>query len=134
MAGRTTRSRGETSTAQAVGDSELFPFKLDQRVPLVVKHTPAKKASAPEKPHYHDHRSRLRARFEEAGESALADYELLELMLFSSIPRQDTKPLAKAVLTRFGNLAEVLAAPAAPIAEVPGAGPAVAQDLKLPTH
>jgi DNA repair protein RadC len=107
---------------------------LDQRVPLVVKHTPAKKASAPEKPHYHDHRSRLRARFEEAGESALADYELLELMLFSSIPRQDTKPLAKAVLTRFGNLAEVLAAPAAPIAEVPGAGPAVAQDLKLPTH
>jgi len=103
-------------------------------VPLVVKHTPAKKASAPEKPHYHDHRSRLRARFEEAGESALADYELLELMLFSSIPRQDTKPLAKAVLTRFGNLAEVLAAPAAPIAEVPGAGPAVAQDLKLPTH
>src|SRR6185295_7918584 len=130
MAGRISKSRDEAPAAQAVGDSELFPFRLDSAPPLVVKRTPAKKAPA-EKPHYHDHRARLRERFEDAGEGALADYELLELMLFRTIPRQDTKPLAKALLTRFGNLAEVLAAPAARIAEVPGAGAAVAQDLKV---
>jgi DNA repair protein RadC len=61
----------------------------------------------------------------------LADYELLELLLFRTIPRQDTKPLAKALLARFGNLAEVFAAPAQRIAEVSGAGPGVAQDLKI---
>jgi DNA repair protein RadC len=81
-------------------------------------------------PHYHDHRARLRARFEAGGAGALADYELLELVLFRLIPRRDTKPLAKALLARFGDLAGVLGADAARLAEVDGAGPAVAADLK----
>ena len=50
-------------------------------------------AEAP--PHYHGHRERLRERFREAGADALADYELLELVLFRAIPRRDVKPLAK---------------------------------------
>jgi DNA repair protein RadC len=83
------------------------------------------------KPHYHEHRARLRRRFDAAGPQALADYELLELLLFRTIPRQDTKPLAKALLAEFGDLAAVLAAPVQRIAEVKGAGPAVAQDLKI---
>jgi DNA repair protein RadC len=56
---------------------------------------------------------------------------MLELMLFRTIPRRDTKPLAKALIAKFGDVAAVLAAPAARIAEVEGAGPAVAQDLKI---
>ena len=52
-------------------------------------------------PHYLGHRKRLRARFREAGDGALADYELLELILFQVIPRGDVKPLAKAFLSRF---------------------------------
>lgn len=75
-----------------------------------------------EKPHYAGHRDRLKQRFRETPD-ALADYELLEMLLFRAIRRSDTKPLAKALLTRFGSIAEVLAAPEKLIAEVPGAGP-----------
>jgi DNA repair protein RadC len=114
----------------AVEDSELFPFKLDDIGPLTVQRQRAKPQKQ-DKPHYHDHRARLRKRFDDAGPGALADYELLELMLFRTIPRQDTKPLAKALLAKFGDLSAVLAAPVQRIAEVKGAGPAVAQDLKI---
>lgn len=82
-------------------------------------------------PHYHGHRQRLRARFKDAGADALADYELLELLLFRSIPRQDTKPLAKALIARFGSLAEVLGASEARIKGVEGIGEATILDLKI---
>ncbi len=84
-----------------------------------------------EKPHYLGHRDRLRERFASAGHSALPDYELLELLLFRLIPRADTKPIAKALLARFGTLAEVLGAPVNLLQEVKGIGPAVALDLKI---
>ena len=89
--------------------------------------------SAPEetKPHYHGHRARLRERFETAGADALADYELLELMLFRALPRRDVKPIAKALMARFGSFAEVLAARPERLVEVDGIGDAVAHDLKL---
>lgn len=61
-------------------------------------------------PHYFGHRERLRDRFKSAGGEALADYEMLELILFRAIPRRDVKPLAKALLARFGSFAEVVAA------------------------
>lgn len=61
-----------------------------------------------DKPHYSGHRDRLRARFLKGGSAALADYELLELILFMVIPRRDTKPLAKSLLTQFGSFAGVL--------------------------
>ncbi|MEQ8965635.1 MAG: DNA repair protein RadC [Azospirillaceae bacterium] len=60
--------------------------------------------------HYRGHRRRLRARFREAGPKALADYEVLELLLFAAIPRRDVKPLAKQLIDRFGSLGAVLAA------------------------
>ncbi|MEQ1707132.1 MAG: DNA repair protein RadC [Terricaulis sp.] len=131
MAGRSSKGKGETQEPpRAVEDSELFPFRLDEVGPLIVARAkPAGKT--PGKPHFHDHRSRLRKRFEDAGPSALADYEVLELLLFRTIQRRDTKPLAKALLKTFGDLAAVLAAPVQRIAEVEGAGPAVAQDLKI---
>ena len=73
-----------------------------------------------EPPHYHGHRERLRNRLREAGPEALADYELLELVLFRAIPRRDVKPLAKALIARFGSFAEAIAAPAQRLAEVEG--------------
>ena len=81
-------------------------------------------------PHYHGHRDRLRARFHEAGGDALPDYELLELVLFRSIPRRDVKPIAKELLRRFGTFAEVVAAPPHRLAEIDGVGESVAGDLK----
>jgi DNA repair protein RadC len=63
-----------------------------------------------EEPHYHGHRERLRERLLEAGPAALPDYELLEFLLFAGIPRKDTKPLAKALIARFGSFAAVLSA------------------------
>ncbi len=83
------------------------------------------------KPHYLGHRDRLRERFSTAGHAALPDYELLELLLFRLIPRSDTKPVAKALLARFGTLAEVLGSPEALLQEVKGVGPSVALDLKV---
>ncbi|TCT08145.1 RadC family protein [Aquabacter spiritensis] len=86
-------------------------------------------ADAP--PHFHGHRERLRARFREAGAAALADYELLELVLFRAVPRRDVKPLAKTLVDRFGSFAEVLAAPAALLAETAGMSQAIVTELKL---
>ncbi|MDW5313785.1 RadC family protein [Rhizobium sp. PL01] len=81
--------------------------------------------------HYHGHRDRLRARYRDHGDTALADYEILELLLFRLIPRRDTKPIAKALLERFGTLAGVFGASPALLQEVKGIGEAVAFDLKL---
>ncbi len=62
------------------------------------------------KDHVKGHRARLRARFLKGGPDALADYELLELLLFLGIPRRDVKPLAKSLIDEFGSLAAVLSA------------------------
>jgi DNA repair protein RadC len=69
------------------------------------------------KPHYHGHRGRVRERVMKAGVEPLADYELLELLLFYSIERIDTKPMAKALLERFGTLGDVFAAEPAQLRE-----------------
>ena len=132
MAGRGNKA-GEPEPAKArVEDGELFAFNIDSLSPAgaITPLKITKPRAKPEKPHYDDHRTRLRQRFEDAGPTALPDYELLELFLFRTIPRQDTKPLAKALLTKFGTLAAVLAAPIQRIAEVKGAGSSVAADLK----
>jgi DNA repair protein RadC len=73
-----------------------------------------------ETPHYHGHRERLRERFRKSGPDALSDYELLEMALFASLPRRDTKPLAKSLLKKFGSFAEVMHAPEALLREVEG--------------
>ncbi|MCW5697739.1 MAG: DNA repair protein RadC [Bauldia sp.] len=81
-------------------------------------------------PHFHGHRERLKTRFRDHGAQALADYELLELLLFRVLPRQDTKPIAKALLDRFGSFSEVLAAPPEQLAEVDGVAETTAFHLK----
>ena len=96
---------------------------------------PAKTSPPPdqpaETPHYHGHRERLRERFYSAGPEALSDYELLEMALFPALPRRDTKPLAKALLKKFGSFAEVIYAPVARLREVEGIGEASINQIKL---
>lgn len=76
------------------------------------------------------HRARMRAKLLEAGPGALLDHELLEMLLFIALPRRDTKPIARALLARFGGFAEALAAPPAALMEVEGMGEAGAAALK----
>ncbi|MFC5069283.1 RadC family protein [Flaviflagellibacter deserti] len=82
-------------------------------------------------PHYLGHRDRLRSRFREGGADALPDYELLELILFRAIPRQDVKGLAKTLIRRFGSFAEVVAAPPVLLMETKGIKEAAVTEIKL---
>jgi DNA repair protein RadC len=83
------------------------------------------------RPHYHGHRQRLRERLLKAGAEALPDYELLELVLFRAFAQKDVKPLAKALIAKFGSFAEVISAPAKRLEEVEGVGAAVVAELKI---
>lgn len=78
-----------------------------------------------------DHRARLRLRFRNGGAAAMPDYELLELILFRSIPRQDVKPLARRLIDHFGDFNRVIAAPPEQLMAVKGIGEAVITDLKI---
>jgi len=93
--------------------------------------TKAPKKDAKAKPHYHGHRERLRRRFLDAGQDALTDYEMLELVLFRALPRRDVKPLAKALIAKFGSFAEVISAPESRLREVKGLGASAVTDLKI---
>ena len=73
-----------------------------------------------DKPDHLGHRQRLRERFLAGGAGALADYELLELLLFYAFPRQDTKPIARALLRRFGGFAGVFGAGDEALREIDG--------------
>lgn len=81
--------------------------------------------------HRRGHRERLRARFRKGGPDSIADYELLELLLFRSIPQRDVKALAKELIAKFGSVAEVLTAPAARLTEMNGIGEATITDFRI---
>ncbi len=100
-------------------------------IPVMKEQMSAERERPEAAPHYHGHRERLRERFREAGTNALSDYELLELLLFRAQPRRDMKPIAKALLEKFGSFAEVIAAPEKRLAEVGGMGEASITELKI---
>lgn len=108
----------------AFHEAPLPLFQGDEALPLPV--LPGRLPS-----YLKDHRARLRQRFTEGGAAAMPDYELLELVLFRSIPRQDVKPLARRLIDTFGDFNRVLSAPPPRLAAVTGVGPAVVQDLKI---
>ncbi|MEL6687151.1 MAG: DNA repair protein RadC [Pseudomonadota bacterium] len=116
----------------AASEQGLFPTREEENTPALEasQDEPAKKSRKP-KPHYHDHRERLRDKFTRRGAEAFDDYELLELILFQALPRIDTKPIAKALLSEFGTLAEVVAAPPEKLTAIKGIGPNAAQHLKI---
>jgi DNA repair protein RadC len=104
-----------------------FHFQSDG--PVVVE-PPRTKAKPKAKSQHDGHRSRLRERAA-ISFAALPDYELVELLIARSLPRGDIKPIAKALLSRFGSLAGVLGAGLEELRTVPGVGAAAALDLKL---
>ena len=114
----TTATAGETGLAEA-----SLPDPATDRA--------TDRGPAAEKPHYLGHRDRLRQRLLTAGPEALAEYEMLELVLMQAIPRRDTKPLAKQLIARFGSFAAVLAASPAALQEVKGVGDGVVAMLKI---
>ena len=115
-AGTSRRTTSEASELQDVA-GELFP-------------APKTEPDKPE-PDYIGHRERLRERFLTGGPKALPDYELLELALFAAVPRQNMKPLAKALIAKFGTFAEAIAAPRERLLEVKGVGESVVTLLKV---
>ncbi len=98
------------------GDEDEAPFaRLPDKLPSYIT----------------DHRKRLRERFMQGGATAMPDYELLELLLFRAIPRQDVKPLARLLLDTFGDYNRVVSAAPARLLMVKGVGESVVQELKI---
>jgi DNA repair protein RadC len=96
------------------------------RFPTALRTTASPKACR-----YLGHRERLRERFLEAGPEAVTEYELLELVLFRAIPRRDVKPLAKALIVKFGSFGEVVSAPRQRLREIDGLGEAAIAEIKI---
>lgn len=82
-------------------------------------------------PHYFGHRDRLRQRFRQSGHESLPDYEMMELILFRAIPRRDTKPLAKAILEKFGSFAEAINASEERLSEISGLGQSAITEIRI---
>jgi len=120
------------STSDAAPGADK-PAKPDKPMSGATAQAPAQAEHAPRKPgaHYHNHRARLRERFLTAGSESCADYEMLELVLFRAIPRQDVKPLAKRLIDHFGDFNAVISAPIPRLSEVAGVGEAVVCELKI---
>lgn len=76
------------------------------------------------------HRARMRGKLLDHGPDALLDHELIEMLLFLALPRRDTKPIARALLVRFGSLGAALSAPVAELRQVEGLGEAGIAALK----
>ncbi len=112
-----------TKDSSAFAEPPL-PFLLDEAdpLPLPTGKTPSYLA---------DHRQRLRQRFMQGGPAAMPDYELLELVLFRAIPRRDVKPLARALMDRFGDFNRVITAPIPRLKDINGVGEAVVTELKI---
>jgi DNA repair protein RadC len=96
-------------------------------VPVSSKSAPADNPAD----HMSGHRSRMRAKLLDKGSDALSELELLEMLLYAGNRRGDTKPLAKALMRRFGSLSAVLRAPAALLAQQSGMGDASVAALKI---
>jgi DNA repair protein RadC len=77
------------------------------------------------------HRARLRARFLSGGADAVAEHELIEMVLFLALPRRDTKPVARALLSRFGSFAGAISASVPDLLAVEGLGESGVAGLKI---
>ena len=106
----------------------MRPSAFADQTQLLVDATPS--AAPAVAPHYRGHRERLRARFLKAGADAVADYELIELVLFGAIPQRDVKPLAKDLIATFGSFAEAISAPVERLEKIAGLGPSAITQLK----
>src|SRR6056297_2938472 len=113
-------------TTPAAFSDACLPLFAPSPAPVALREGAASRPS-----YIRDHRRRLRDRFLAGGAAAMPDYEMLELVLFRAIPRRDVKPIAHALLARFGDFAGVLSAPAEQLDEVEGVGSAVIAELRV---
>jgi DNA repair protein RadC len=121
------RHDGTMSHVRALHEAPMPLFELDGDEADAVPLAPSGRLPS----YIRDHRKRLRSRFMDGGAGAMPDYELLELVLFRAIPRQDVKPLARRLLDVFGDFNRVISAPSARLMEVEGVGDVVLQELKI---
>ncbi len=120
-------------------DIQGFPFQIEKPIDLpfpngTIANTPDLSTQPDKKKSAHHgtgHRERLRQRLLQGADTALLDHELIEYLLSLAIPRRDTKPLAKALLTEFGGLADVLAADPESLLRQPGMGQTSVAALKI---
>jgi DNA repair protein RadC len=82
-------------------------------------------------PSHAGHRARLRERLATQGGEGLLDHEILEYLLALAIPRRDTKPLAHALIARFGSLGGVVTADWTTLARVDGLGETSIAAIKI---
>jgi DNA repair protein RadC len=98
-------------------------FDLDEARPIAL---PSKPPS-----YLRNHKQNLIDRFNDGGPQAMPDYELLELILYRALPREDVKSIASALLETFGDYNRVLSAPLRRLTEVKGVSNGAAQDIKI---
>ena len=125
---------GDSDAPEDAGFGERHGALFASRLPLdrLSRSAPRRTAKASgARDHQHGHRARLRERFLSAGADSVADYEMLELVLFRAIPQRDVKPIAKRLIETFGDFNRVISAPRPRLGEVPGIGPAVICELKI---
>src|SRR5690349_20918365 len=125
---------GKAEGRKGLSDAGLFSSGLligAESGRSVVASPLADPAPQQEPPGHLGHRARMRQRLLAAGPSALLDHEMLEMVLFLALPRRDTKPIARALLARFGGFAGAIAAPLPELQTVEGLGEAGAAALKL---
>lgn len=118
---------------RAFEEAPFLPFDSAKASPAPDEASPKPiEGTAARLPSYiRDHRARLRERFMQGGATPLPDYEMLELVLFRAIPRQDVKPLARRLIEHFGDFNRVLTASPNRLAEVPGVGPATICEFRI---
>ncbi len=115
----------------AFEEAPLLPLEGVEVPALPTRAVPPKRSAPPKVDRRQGHRKRLRERFQKVGTAGLADYELLELIMFRAIPQGDVKDRAKELLEVFGDFNHVIAAPPARLREVPGIGDAVIAEFKI---
>ena len=81
----------------------------------------SKNNNKPENLH-ENHRARVRETFKRAGSDGMPDHNLLELLLFYSIPRKDTNEIAHRLIAAFGSLSRVFDASYEELMEIDGIG------------
>ncbi len=131
MAGWLARLRGDSEDAFAQPEPRRGGFN-EVPAPYLPESDDAPRSDAPfASTGPVGHRARLRERLLERGASSLADYELLEMLLFFAFKKGDTKPLAKTLINRFGSFSNVLCAPQSKLLETRGLGVHSVSALKL---
>jgi DNA repair protein RadC len=129
-------ARIDTVRPRARGFSDAADFRpaaaaRDQRDDEIPQWAPYSDAKPSAGTGPYGHRGRMRERLLTRGSDSLADYEMLEMLLFFAFKRGDTKPLAKALINRFGSFAAVLAAPQQQLLDAPGLGTHSVAAIKL---